>query len=342
MAHDDQECLATIRELLSFLPSNNLDDAPCRPTQDDPTCADDRPRHHHPGRIHTSPTEDMVEVITRIGRPTATSFPGPRALRPATSSRRLRPHERPDPVGIVAPTSPPSSPASSTSTPAIKGALASSASATPSTSRSSTFARTSPASCPASSRSDGGDRSAVTGPSSFTHAFAEGHPSPSSPLITRKAYGRSLLRHELEAPPHRLERRLAHRRNRRHGPEGAVNIVYKRELDAVVRRAEAVVPQGVSLTEEQKLEVALRSPQRKSRRVPRALRQSLRCSRTRLHRCSHPPQRNPPPSKLGAQHARHQARQESSEEAWQHPAIAKQFVVRRNTRPQLKHPKLDI
>ena len=39
------------------------------------------------------------------------------------------------------------------------------------------------------------------------------------------------------------------------GPEGAVNIVYKRELDAVVRRAQAVMPQGVSLTEEQKLEV---------------------------------------------------------------------------------------
>src|SRR5271155_5418245 len=28
MAHDDQECLATVRELLSFLPSNNLDDPP--------------------------------------------------------------------------------------------------------------------------------------------------------------------------------------------------------------------------------------------------------------------------------------------------------------------------
>jgi len=36
MAHDDQECLAMVRELLSFLPSNNLDDAPRKATQDDP------------------------------------------------------------------------------------------------------------------------------------------------------------------------------------------------------------------------------------------------------------------------------------------------------------------
>ncbi len=33
MAHDDQECLAMVRELLSFLPSNNLDDAPRKATR---------------------------------------------------------------------------------------------------------------------------------------------------------------------------------------------------------------------------------------------------------------------------------------------------------------------
>jgi propionyl-CoA carboxylase beta chain len=36
MAHDDQECLAMVRELLSFLPSNNLDDA-SRKSCTDPT-----------------------------------------------------------------------------------------------------------------------------------------------------------------------------------------------------------------------------------------------------------------------------------------------------------------
>ncbi|HEX4006041.1 MAG TPA: acyl-CoA carboxylase subunit beta [Acidobacteriaceae bacterium] len=34
MAHDDADCLAMIRELLSFLPSNNLDDPPRRPCTD--------------------------------------------------------------------------------------------------------------------------------------------------------------------------------------------------------------------------------------------------------------------------------------------------------------------
>ena len=37
LAHDDEECLLMLRELLSFLPNNNLDDPPRRetPTGDD-------------------------------------------------------------------------------------------------------------------------------------------------------------------------------------------------------------------------------------------------------------------------------------------------------------------
>ena len=34
LAHDDKECLSMVRELLSFLPSNNLDDPPRKPTAD--------------------------------------------------------------------------------------------------------------------------------------------------------------------------------------------------------------------------------------------------------------------------------------------------------------------
>src|SRR5580698_4197477 len=64
MAHDDRECLAMIRELLSFIPSNNLDDAPRRVTQDDAERAD-------PALDSIIPEEsnqpyDMVEVISRI------------------------------------------------------------------------------------------------------------------------------------------------------------------------------------------------------------------------------------------------------------------------------------
>ena len=40
LAHDDKECLSMVRELLSFLPSNNLDDPPRKPTTDSPTRAD--------------------------------------------------------------------------------------------------------------------------------------------------------------------------------------------------------------------------------------------------------------------------------------------------------------
>ena len=34
LAHDDKECLSMVRELLSFMPSNNLDDPPRKPTTD--------------------------------------------------------------------------------------------------------------------------------------------------------------------------------------------------------------------------------------------------------------------------------------------------------------------
>src|SRR5246500_4719317 len=40
LSRDDAECLALVRELLSFLPSNNLDDPPRRPTRDPADRAD--------------------------------------------------------------------------------------------------------------------------------------------------------------------------------------------------------------------------------------------------------------------------------------------------------------
>src|SRR5438067_1940825 len=41
-AHDDAECLSLIRELLSYLPSNNLDDPPRRPSSDPADRADQK------------------------------------------------------------------------------------------------------------------------------------------------------------------------------------------------------------------------------------------------------------------------------------------------------------
>jgi propionyl-CoA carboxylase beta chain len=40
LAHDDAECLRMIRELVSYIPSNNRDDAPARATSDSPDRAD--------------------------------------------------------------------------------------------------------------------------------------------------------------------------------------------------------------------------------------------------------------------------------------------------------------
>src|SRR5579872_1788390 len=64
MAHDDAECLAMIRELMSFIPSNNLDDAPRKRCTDPPDRAD--------ATLDTSIPDasnlpyDIKDVITRV------------------------------------------------------------------------------------------------------------------------------------------------------------------------------------------------------------------------------------------------------------------------------------
>ncbi len=64
MAHDDAECLALLRELLSFLPSNNLDDPPRRTTEDSP----DREDHELDSIVPADPAQpyDIKQVIERI------------------------------------------------------------------------------------------------------------------------------------------------------------------------------------------------------------------------------------------------------------------------------------
>ena len=58
---DDRECLALIRELIAFMPSNNLDDAPRTPTNDSPDREDAALDHIVPA----SPSQpyDMLDVI---------------------------------------------------------------------------------------------------------------------------------------------------------------------------------------------------------------------------------------------------------------------------------------
>ena len=87
------------------------------------------------------------------------------------------------------------------------------------------------------------------------------------------------------------------------GPEGAVNIVYKRELEGV--RAED--------------RASVRA--RKNRRIPRTLRQSLHSRRTRLHRRRDRTPRDAPPADSRPAIARQQARHQPKKETRQHPAV---------------------
>jgi propionyl-CoA carboxylase beta chain len=63
-SEDDRECLLMIRELLNFLPSNNLDDSPVLPTKDRP----DRVEESLNSYIPDNPKKpyDMIGLITKV------------------------------------------------------------------------------------------------------------------------------------------------------------------------------------------------------------------------------------------------------------------------------------
>jgi propionyl-CoA carboxylase beta chain len=243
MAHDDQECLATVRELLSFLPSNNLDDAPRKATQDDPTRADASLDTIIPSE--SNQPYDMVDVIARIvddgylfqvhehyARNIVVGF--------ARMAGR--------PVGIIA-----NQPAF------LAGVLDINASV-----KGARFVRFCdafniplitfedvPGFMPGIHQEHGG---IIRHGAKLLYAFAEAT-VPKLTVITRKAYGGAYcvmsskhLRTDLNLAWPTAEIAVM-------GPEGAVNIVYKRELDQTLRRAAAIMPQGVSLSEEQKLDI---------------------------------------------------------------------------------------
>jgi propionyl-CoA carboxylase beta chain len=94
------------------------------------------------------------------------------------------------------------------------------------------------------------------------YAFAEAT-VPKLTVITRKAYGGAYcvmsskhIRTDVNLAWPTAEIAVM-------GPEGAVNIVYKTELARTLAQAEAVMPQGVSLSEEQKLEILAEVRQQK-------------------------------------------------------------------------------
>jgi propionyl-CoA carboxylase beta chain len=243
MAHDDQECLAMVRELLSFLPSNNLDDPPRRATQDDPARADAVLDSIIPEE--SNQPYDMVDVISRVvddGYFFQVQEHFARNIIVGFARMNGRP------VGIVA-----NQPA------VLAGVLDINASV-----KGARFVRFCdafniplitfedvPGFMPGIQQEHGG---IIRHGAKLLYAFAEAT-VPKLTVITRKAYGGAYcvmsskhLRTDLNLAWPTAEIAVM-------GPEGAVNIVYKRELDATLRRAEAVMPQGVSLSEEQKLEI---------------------------------------------------------------------------------------
>jgi propionyl-CoA carboxylase beta chain len=243
MAHDDKECLAMVRELLCFLPSNNLDEPPRKATQDDPARADVALDTIVP--TASNQPYDMVDVITRVvddgyffqvqehfARNIVVGF-----VRMAGRT-----------VGVVA-----NQPAF------LAGVLDINASV-----KGARFVRFCdafniplitfedvPGFMPGIQQEHGG---IIRHGAKLLYAFAEAT-VPKLTVITRKAYGGAYcvmsskhLRTDVNLAWPTAEIAVM-------GPEGAVNIVYKRELDQVLRRAEAVMPQGVSLSEERKAEI---------------------------------------------------------------------------------------
>ena len=243
MAQDDQECLAMVRELLSFLPSNNMDDPPRRVSEDDAGRAD-------AGLDSIIPAEsnqpyDMVDVIAKVvddGYLFQVQEHFARNLVVGFARMAGRP------VGIVA-----NQPAF------LAGVLDINASV-----KGARFVRFCdafniplitfedvPGFMPGTQQEHGG---IIRHGAKLLYAFAEAT-VPKLTVITRKAYGGAYcvmsskhLRTDVNLAWPTAEIAVM-------GPEGAVNIVYKRELETAVKRAEAMWPQGKAFTEEEKLAV---------------------------------------------------------------------------------------
>jgi propionyl-CoA carboxylase beta chain len=64
MAHDDEQCLLLLRELMSFLPSNNMDDAPRRPSSDPADRVEPRLNTIIPAESHVP--YDIKDVIHAV------------------------------------------------------------------------------------------------------------------------------------------------------------------------------------------------------------------------------------------------------------------------------------
>ena len=243
MAADDAQTLATIRELLTFIPSNNLDTPPRSPSNDDPARADLSLDSIIPAE--SNQPYDMLDVITKVVDD-AYFFEVHQHFAKNILVGFARMAGRP--VGIVA-----NQPAF------LAGVLDIDASV-----KAARFVRFCdafnipllcfedvPGFLPGVQQEHGG---IIRHGAKLLYAFAEAT-VPKLTVITRKAYGGAYcvmnskhLRADLNIAWPTAEIAVM-------GPEGAVNIVYKREFDTALKTAEAVWPQGKPFTEEEKMAI---------------------------------------------------------------------------------------
>jgi propionyl-CoA carboxylase beta chain len=240
MAADDTQTLATIRELLTFLPSNNLDLPPRATSTDDPARADIALDTLIPAE--SNQPYDMLDVIAKIVDD-GYFFEVHQHFAKNILVGFARMAGRP--VGVVA-----NQPAY------LAGVLDIDASV-----KAARFVRFCdafniplltfedvPGFLPGVQQEHGG---IIRHGAKLLYAFAEAT-VPKLTVITRKAYGGAYcvmsskhLRTDLNLAWPTAEIAVM-------GPEGAVNIVYKREFDQALRTAEAVWPQGKAFTEDEK------------------------------------------------------------------------------------------
>jgi propionyl-CoA carboxylase beta chain len=240
---DDNQTLATIRELITFIPSNNLDLPPRSASTDDPNRADVSLDSIIPAE--SNQPYDMLDVITKIvddGYVLEVHQHFAKNIIVGFARMAGRP------VGVVA-----NQPAF------LAGVLDIDASV-----KAARFVRFCdafniplltfedvPGFLPGVQQEHGG---IIRHGAKLLYAFAEAT-VPKLTVITRKAYGGAYcvmsskhLRTDLNLAWPTAEIAVM-------GPEGAVNIVYKREFDQALKTAEAVWPQGKAFTEEEKANI---------------------------------------------------------------------------------------
>ena len=252
MARDDAECLAMIRELLTFLPQNNLEDPPRKPTDDpmdraDPeldTLIPDQPTQAYDAKLAIQHIVDdgyFFEIHERYARNVVVGF--------ARMNGR--------PVGIVA--NQPS---------VLAGVLDINAST-----KAARFVRFCdafniplitledvPGFLPGTQQEHGG---IIRHGAKLLYAYAEAT-VPKLTVIMRKAYGGAYcvmsskhLRTDLNLAWPTAEIAVM-------GAEAAVNVVYRREMEESVRQAQAVWPSGRAFTDKDKAKILADTRQEKA------------------------------------------------------------------------------